>query len=168
MVIKRPARFAPVESTVFRKAFSSLRRRLPRRTFCRPGRIRTHRPVKPANLVPRLPRDLTSARCVALALPPEQVQLALPLLLQALSILAARLGIIATGLAILLLHLVDGLLRQVLLKHALEEVFLARAPVADHDQQPRRAVGRDGAAQDRRGKRRRPHAVVDPPRAGPL
>lgn len=69
-------------------------------------------------------------------------------------------------LLVLLLHLVHRLFRQLLPRHPLDHVLLPRPPVADPNQQARRRVHRDGAAQDDRRQRRGPRLVRYSVRAG--
>lgn len=66
----------------------------------------------------------------------------------------------------LLLHLVHGFLGEFLSEHALHDVLLARAPVANHDHDAARDVAGDGAAEDDSRQGEGTNVVVDAPCAG--
>lgn len=68
-------------------------------------------------------------------------------------------------LAFVLLHFLGGFLGELLAEEALDDVLLASAAVADHDQDAARDVTGDGAAEDDSCEGEGAHVVVDAPRA---
>lgn len=69
-------------------------------------------------------------------------------------------------LALVLLHFLGGFLGELLAEEALDDLLLAGAAVADHDQDAAGDVAADGAAEDDGCEGEGTHVVVDAPSAG--